>query len=134
MKDPTGKHYEVDVDFSNAAVCEGCWEPWPCTTIQTWRKSKEFRIRELNTLTDLLAKNTAQLENRVAALDESMRRSVALIHALLSAHGDNHGENPININTSVDYIDITTSLDYSVVRASGLKSTVVTYKDMEWQA
>lgn len=134
MKDPTGRHYEIDVTNSNVGSCEACWEPWPCTTIQTWRKSKEFRIRELSTLTDLLAKNTAQLEKKIADLDESMRRAVALIHALLSAHGDDHGENPIVINTNTDYIDITTTLDHSAVRVPRMKSTVVTYKDMEWQA
>lgn len=75
MKDPTGEHDVTEIKFmdgSGYAFCSADSETWPCPTIRKWRKSKDFRIRELDAMTETLARELAQAAERIAVLEQNI--------------------------------------------------------------
>jgi hypothetical protein len=134
MKDPTTTHCEIE-PMEDEYVCCIDDTPWPCKTVRKWRRSKDFKIAELQTLTDSLAKDNARLGSKSAELQRELRKTNVVQQAMLDwlRSIDIHGQ--FEIVTSVEETDVSTfsSLGESI---PGVKTFKVRYggENGEWRS
>lgn len=135
MKDPSEAHYALEYD-GERNVCADDYAPWPCKTVRKWRKSKTFKIAELQTLLDSLAKGNADLAVSVDAIRRELRRVNVVQRAMLDWLGGIDPRGEFEIVSEVEHQEVHLIDDIYIKRVPTLETFKVRYggEQGEWRS
>ena len=137
MKDPSEKHYPIDVeDFGPDQVCAETGYDWPCKAWRKWTKSKDYRIARLEERVDKLTLNTVGDRKELARLRTARRRNglITAAHTEWLAGLNQTTGHAAGIEVRRDVETIGVSDGWAIKRVAMPETFEVRYGDGEWKS
>jgi hypothetical protein len=125
VKEPK-KHEPYDSPYDESEEnCVHDGEDWPCKKVRKWRKSKTYRIAELERSAEEAHRRIYDMDKSLGEMSETARRQSLMIDSMMLWLRDLGGDARMSVKSSVEMIDVSTAMGQNCV--PGMTRFDVTY-------